>query len=71
MVQLYLNCQKDHICHKQCLYRTSLEDKLKYVILAESEESTVNQCKIMSIQYLKAFQTPKIGYTEIVTWMTQ
>jgi hypothetical protein len=30
MVQLHLNCQKDHISHQLCLQRTSLEDELKY-----------------------------------------
>jgi len=71
MVQLHSDCQKDLICHHVCLRRTLLKDELKYLISAESQESTLIQSKVMSIAHWKAFRTQKIGFTGMGTKMIQ
>jgi hypothetical protein len=70
-VRLYLNCQKDLLCHQHCLQKTSLEDEHKYEMFAESDESTVIQSKVTRITHLTAFQTPKIGITGMGIWIVQ
>jgi len=40
MVQLHLNCMRDHLCHQLGLQMTTLEDELKYETFAESNELT-------------------------------
>jgi len=67
MVWLHSNCQKDLLCHHFCLQRTSLENKLKYWMMTESEKSTVMQSKVMRIALLKAFWTLKISLTGMGT----
>jgi len=71
MVQLHFNCPIDLLCHQLCQQRTSLEDKLKYWMSAESEQSTVIQSNGMSIAHETAFRTLNIGLTGIATWTIQ
>jgi len=71
MVQLHLYCQKDHRCLQLCLQQTSLGDKLKYSMSAESEDSTILQLEVMRIPHPKAFRRAKIGLTGMVTWIFQ
>jgi len=71
IVGLHFNCQKDHHCHQLCQQRTSPEDEFKYWISAESEESTFVCSKVMRIVHLKAFLTPKIGWTGMATWIIE
>ena len=61
MVHLHLTCRKHHLCQQLCLQRTSLEDKLKNWMSAESVESTDTQSRVMSIAHLKACLTAKFG----------
>jgi hypothetical protein len=66
MVQLHLNCQKDHLCHQLCLQRTSLEDEQNDEMFSESEESIVIEPNVMSTAHPKAFPTLKICITGMV-----
>jgi len=56
------------MCHLVSLQTTSLEDKLKYSISAELNESTAIQLEVMTIVHLNEFRTPKIGLTGMETW---
>jgi len=71
LVWLHLNCQKDLLCDQLYLKRTSLEDKLKYIIFTQSEESTVIQLNVMMVAQLKTFRTLMIGRTGIETSIIQ
>jgi len=71
MVRLHSYCHEDLLSHQLCLQKTSLEDKLKYWISAESEESTVIQSKVIRITHRKAFRTLKIGLAGMGTWIIQ
>lgn len=71
MVRLQSHCRKDHLCHQLCLRWTSLEDKLKYLMSVESEESTAIQLKVMRIGHLDAFWTLETGLTGMGTWKIQ
>jgi len=66
MVQLHLNCQKDHLGHQLCVQSTSLEDELKYEVFAQSGESTLIQSNMMRIAHLNVIRTPKICSTATV-----
>jgi len=61
MVRLRSNCQKDHLCHQLCLQWWSLEDELKWLLCAESGESTVILSNVVRKAHLKACRTPNIG----------
>jgi hypothetical protein len=63
MLQLHLNCQKDHLYYQRCLQRTSLGEELKYSMFTESGESMVIKSKVMMTAHVKAFRTLKIGLT--------
>jgi len=71
MVQLHLNCLNDHLCHQLCLQGTSLGDKLKYELSAESEDSTLIRWKATKIAHLIAFLTTIICLTGMATWIIQ
>jgi len=71
MVWLHLNFLSDHICHQHYLQRSSVEDKLKYWMTAESEKLTDIQTKVMRTANMKTFWTPKIGLTGLGTWIIQ
>jgi hypothetical protein len=45
----------------------ALEDELKYLMSAESEESTIIQSHVLRIARLDTFQTLKIGFTGMGT----
>jgi len=62
---------ENHLCHQLCLPRTSLEDERKDWMSAESNESTAILPKVIWISHLNAFQTPKIGFTGMGTWIIQ
>jgi len=69
MVQLYLHCQKDLLCHHLCLQRTSLENELQYSMPAEFDESSVVQSKVLWIAQLDPFRTLKIGLIGMGTYI--
>jgi hypothetical protein len=71
MVQVHINCQKDHLCHQLCLQRASFEDELKYLISAQLTELTVIQLKVMRIVHLTVFLTLTSGFTGMVTCIIQ
>jgi len=71
MAQLHINCQNDLLCHQLWLQRTSLENKLKYWMTAESEESTVILSQAIKTVHLNAFQTQKFAVTWMATWILQ
>jgi len=71
IVLLHSDCHKNHVCYQFCLQRTSLEDEHKYQMSAESKESTTIQSTGMRTVYLKAFWTPKIGLTGMMSSILQ
>jgi len=64
-----VNCRNHHLCHHLSLQWTFLEDEVKDLITADSEQWTVIQPEVMRRVYRLPYPTTSIGWIGIVTWI--